>query len=313
MSSVGSSSRLRPVAPAFLILLSSDADGRKSETAAAITRTSAPGTPAGHASRELAAVSTLDHPHALGRLQRHVGGDQRDLGAAAAAPRVPPPRPSGPRSGCPRSAPSRSARGCRRRSPAHAPRRATGGRSRRPVRARSRRSTSAGSARRPAPHSPSDASRPVPGSTIVAPTQAQRLDVAARGGVIPHVVVHRGGQHQRLGAGQRGAEQQVVGVAAGQLGQRVGRGGRDRVGVAAAHQLEVGDGGVIGRGVAGKGASSGVGLELVHQHGRAGDPLERGPARRTSGWPASASRARRARRRWPGARSRRPCRPRSPR
>ena len=43
-------------------------------------------------------------------------------------------------------------------------------------------------------------------------------------------------------------------------------------------QLEVGDRVVVGRGVAREGAAGGVGLELVHQHRGAGDPLERRPS-----------------------------------
>ena len=54
--------------------------------------------------------------------------------------------------------------------------------------------------------------------------------------------------------------------------------GATTIRVAAAHQLEVGDRIVIGRGIAGEGAAGGIGLELVDQHRRAGHALEGRPA-----------------------------------
>jgi len=78
--------------------------------------------------------------------------------------------------------------------------------------------------------------------------------------------------------GQRGACEQAVGQAAGQLCQRVGRGRRHAQHVAAAHELEVGDRVVVGRGVARKRAAGWIALELVDKHGSAGDALEGGLA-----------------------------------
>ena len=88
------------------------------------------------------------------------------------------------------------------------------------------------------------------------------------------MVVHGRREHQRPRVGQRGTGEQVVGQAAGQLRKRVGRGRRHAQHVAAAHQLEVRDRVVVGRGVAREGAAGGVALELVHQHRRAGHALE---------------------------------------
>ena len=92
-----------------------------------------------------------------------------------------------------------------------------------------------------------------------------------------------GATTQRRRAGQRGAGEHVVGQAGGELGQRVGGGRRDREGVRAAHQLQMGDRRVLGLGVA--------------------RDRRRGRGRARTRRPARARRSRP--RRWRGPRSRR--------
>ena len=56
---------------------------------------------------------------------------------------------------------------------------------------------------------------------------AQGGDVLLGGGVLPHLGVHRGGEHHRAARGEQGVGEQVVGEAVGGLGQQVGGGRRD--------------------------------------------------------------------------------------
>ena len=55
----------------------------------------------------------------------------------------------------------------------------------------------AGSASRPTPHSPRDASWPVPGSITCTPRAAQHLEVGLRGRMLVHAVVHRRSDQHR--------------------------------------------------------------------------------------------------------------------
>ena len=90
-------------------------------------------------------------------------------------------------------------------------------------------SSSAGSASRPTPRSPWDASSPSPGGITVTPRSRSSVDVRLGGGVQVHAVVHRRRDDDRACRGERGGRQQVVGVAVRELGDRVGAGGRDQV------------------------------------------------------------------------------------
>ena len=102
----------------------------------------------------------------------------------------------------------------------------------------------------------------------------ERVEVGLRCGVLVHLVVHRGRDHQRRWAGECCAREQVVGYAVGELGDGVGRRRHDRVDVSPAHQLEVRNGRVIGRRVARKRPACRIGLELVDQDRSAGDALK---------------------------------------
>ena len=64
---------------------------------------------------ELGGARHVQHAHAARALERHVGADQRDLGAAPGGLLGQGQAHASRRSGCRRSAPSRSPRGCRRR------------------------------------------------------------------------------------------------------------------------------------------------------------------------------------------------------
>ena len=61
---------------------------------------------------------------------------------------------------------------------------------------------------------------------------AQRRDIGAGGGVLPHLGVHRGREHHRAARGQQRVGEQVSGEPVGRLGQQVGggRGHHDEVG-----------------------------------------------------------------------------------
>ncbi len=64
---------------------------------------------------------------------------------------------------------------------------------------------------------------------------AQGRDVGRRGGVLPHLGVHRRRHHDRAAGGEQGVGEQVVGEAVGGPGQQVGggRGDDDQVGLLA--------------------------------------------------------------------------------
>ena len=105
------------------------------------------------------------------------------------------------------------------------------------------------------------------------------------------------------GATARGAVQarnEVVSIESAmpgrELGDRVGRGRGDQVGVGVADDREVADRVVVGGRVARERAAHRVALELVDQHRRADDALERRGADEPAARPASSARARRDRR-----------------
>ena len=93
---------------------------------------------------------------------------------------------------------------------------------------------SAGSGSRPLPVS-LPVSRPSAGSMTSAPRCAQGGDVGLGGGVLPHLGVHRGREHDRAAGGQQGVGEQVVGQPVRGLGQQVGgrRGDHHQVGAPA--------------------------------------------------------------------------------
>ena len=104
---------------------------------------------------------------------------------------------------------------------------------------------SAGSGSRPLPVS-APVSRPSAGSMTTAPRDAQRGHVGLGGGVLPHLGVHRGREHDRAARGEQGVGEQVVGQAVGRLGEQVGgrRGHHDELGLLAdpdvRHLVDVG-------------------------------------------------------------------------
>ena len=192
-TSVGALQReRRAVAPVLLDLaLRPRRPGRKSATAAAISSTSAVGELAPRRRPAARRRSRRRRSATRGsRGERDVGGDDRDLRRRSAAAssasgeahppagavadeahasigsRVPPAVTSTRR-------PSQGRRRRRRRPPR-----------RRPAARR-------GSARRPTPHSPLEASAPVPGSMHRHAALAQQREVGLRGRVLVHVVVHR--------------------------------------------------------------------------------------------------------------------------
>ncbi len=67
----------------------------------------------------------------------------------------------------------------------------------------------------------------------------QALDVAARGGVLPHLAVHGGGDDQRAFAREAQRREQVVREPVGELGDEIGRGGGNDDRVLAARELDV--------------------------------------------------------------------------
>ena len=160
----------------------------------------------------------------------------------------------------------------------------------------------------PTPHSPFEASAPVPGSITCTPRSRRSSMFAWVAGCAYMWLFIAGATSTGLRAGQIGARQQVVGVAVGELRDRVGGRRRDAEAVAAPDQLEMADRVVLGRLLAGVGAAQRVALELVDQHRRAGDRPRTMPVRRTRGSPASGSRAPRGRPWSRAGRARPPCR-----
>ena len=96
---------------------------------------------------------------------------------------------------------------------------------------RTKAKISAGSGSRPLPES-APVSRPSAGSTTCAPALAERGHVGLRRGVLPHLGVHRGREHDRAARGQQRVGEQVVGEAVRGLRQQVGgrRSDHDQVG-----------------------------------------------------------------------------------
>ena len=105
---------------------------------------------------------------------------------------------------------------------------------------------------------------------------AQGRQVRLGGGIRVHTVVHRRGNGTRRRAGQERCGQHRVGDPGGELGDRVRRRRCDQVDVGVGGQLEVADGVVVGEWIAREGATEGIAPELVGQHRRADDALERG-------------------------------------
>ena len=137
---------------------------------------------------------------------------------------------------------------------------------------------SGGSARRPTPHSPFDASRPVPGSTIRAPLERSSsrfawvagcsyMWVFIAGASTSGAVLASAAEVSRLSASPW-ASFATVFAEAGATTSTSQR----------AHELQVRDRVVVEGRVAREGAARRVGLELVDQHGRAGHALEGGAA-----------------------------------
>ena len=208
MSSVGSRSRARRALGATCRSCPPGrSPGRKSATAAAITRTSQEGKAARAARVQVGRRRGVDVADVRVAGQLDVGGEHGDLARRAGAPPRPPPSPCARWSGCPRSAPGRSARACRRRSPAPGGPR---GSRRRRAGASTASAISTGSASRPTPISPS-ASRPEPGAMTWTPRATQQREVGGRGRVEVHARVHgRGDQHRPVEGEVHRAEQPVA-------------------------------------------------------------------------------------------------------
>ena len=238
-----------------------------------------------------AAVWTAMHADARRRLERDVGGDHRHLGAARGGLARRARTPSAPRSGCRCSGRCRSARACRRRSPARAAR---------------------------------------PDASACAPQQRlARLEQLGGLGQPPDAVLAVGGELALAGCDDRHAARAsssrlacvagfryirlfiagatATGQAAASAAVRhrlsawpwaslaivFAVAGRDQVQVGALDQREVADRRALGQRLARVGAARRIGLELAGQHRRAGDPLERGAADEPLARSASGSPARR--------------------
>ncbi len=288
-SGVRTSVRLRCSSPAcFFILPAATSSGRKSATAAAEMKRSAVANADSDACWSSAADSDLDPRDLRGCRDRDVRGQERDaraarrgrLGEGHAHParaavadeahgvdRLA--RAAGRDDDVPPARPSSSSSAAARSAVFAAPWR---------VRSTSAR-RSAGSARRPCPASPLEASRPSPGSAITTPTLAQQRDVRLRGRVAPHPVVHRRGDDQRLGH-ERGGGEEIVGEAVREACDRVRRGGSDQHQVGAFGEGEVTDRAVRAAtlgGVARVGAVHGSSSKDAREHRRARQ-------RRKAGW-----------------------------
>ncbi len=110
------------------------------------------------------------------------------------------------------------------------------------------------------------------------PPLTQPLDVRPRGGVLPHVRVHRRREDERGVYGEGGARQQVVGETGGELRERVGRRWRNGEDLRTRGEREVRDRGVPRHVLARIRTSRRVALELFDQDRSPGDPLEGGAA-----------------------------------
>ena len=283
--------------------------GRKSATAAAITRTSAGRTPRA-AARSCAAVSDLDVPSTPGgRASATLAATTRD-GGAAARRRVGDREAHPPRRAVADVAHGvdRLARPARGHEDAQAVEVAAGATSA----ASTAASSSAGSGSRPTPDSPSEPSGPTPGSSTVAPRARRRARFVLRRRVLVHRVVHRRRDEER--AARRRAPPWSAGRRPGR--RRAWRAcspvaGATRRTSAFATSSRCASGSWRAA-VTGEGAARRVALPLVVQHGSAGDAREGGRRRRSAARPRSGSRAPRARPSSRGARTPAPCRPRCP-
>ena len=183
---------------------SSRSAGRKSATAAAITTASATAASASTASRSSSAVVDPDDLDA-GRVgQRDVRCDQDDLGAAGgggAGQRVALLAAGAVAEEAHRVEGLAGAPGGDDDAAAGEVRRVGAARSR----SRHSAASSAGSGSRPLPVS-APVSRPTAGSTTMHAARAQRGDVGLRGGVLPHLGVHR----RRNTTGQRAVSRVLV-------------------------------------------------------------------------------------------------------
>ncbi len=248
-------------ASAFLILWVTGSEGRKSATAAAMSRTSEAGNSASHAAFISAAVWTATSLHAGGRRNVQVRAHQRHLGASGpgslsqrdphpsrgaisdepdAVDRLPgspgrdehmEPGPSGPG-------------GRRRESDSQAA------------------SSSAGFAQ------PADAVLAVRGQLALSgadddyPALAQNGQVGLGGRLPVHVVVHGRRDEHRAGGGQGGRGEQVVRLTGGELGQRVSAGRRDQEKIGPLHQGQMADRHALRRRVTGVGPAQRIGLPV---------------------------------------------------
>ena len=165
------------------------APGRKSATAAAISRRSTSGRRASVASRSSSAVCTSTYltPGVLSSAVLAAitvtSAPRRAASAASAKPIRP----------LERLPTNRTASSGSRVPPAvTSTRMPSSGRGAPPANISIASRIAAGSARRPTPHSPRDASGPVPGVDHVHSAVAQHVQVRLRGRVLVHVVVHRG-------------------------------------------------------------------------------------------------------------------------
>ena len=101
------------------------------------------------------------------------------------------------------------------------------------------------------------------GADDVEAARAQRRDVLLGRRVPPHPGVHRGGDEDRTGRRERRRRHRVVGHPGPEAGEEIGGRRRHDEQVGGAREREVAVGRLRG------------GIEQVHQHGRAGERLER--------------------------------------
>ena len=287
--------------------------GRKSATAAAISSTSASANSLARRGLELGGGLHVDRADAGRCAERDVGRDQRHLGAA-------PGRLVGERE--PHAAGravadvahrvdrlARAAGGDQHAQPVERARRVAGARERPP---RSPRGCSAARPAGPRPTRPCEASRPLLGRH----DRARRASAAARGSPAwPGARTCGCSSPARPPAAPVDASAALVSRLSASpwasLAIVLADAGATQRTSARRDQLEVGDRVVVGRGLTGERAARGVGLELVHQHRRAGDALEGGAPDEVQAGGRLDHPHGVARRRWRGAPAPPPCRRRS--
>ena len=179
-----------------------------------------------HLGAQLLGGLDADHLDAGGVRQRGVRGDQGDLGAARRRRPGPARSPAAPRSGCRGSGPGRGTPGCRRPTPP------PGGRPGRSAADAAREHVDAHVVDlvrlgQPALAGVGTGQPALGGLDDQAAALAQGRDVRLGGGVLPHLGVHRGREHDRAPGGEQGVGEQVVGQAVRGLGQQVGGRRRD--------------------------------------------------------------------------------------